>query len=57
MEDHAGEDFRLDDPKRLLLDMARQYSRDELLRLIVARLSRLPGVALARVWLAQPTAD
>jgi transcriptional regulator with GAF, ATPase, and Fis domain len=43
-----------DDPKRLLLDMARQRSLDELLRLIVDRLASSSRVALARVWLARP---
>jgi transcriptional regulator with GAF, ATPase, and Fis domain len=57
MDKHTGKELLPDDPKRLLLDMAQEYSREELLRLIVTRLSRLPGVALARVWLAQPSAD
>jgi transcriptional regulator with GAF, ATPase, and Fis domain len=45
------------DPKRLLLDMAQQSSLDELLKLIVARISSSPPVALVRIWLAQSTAD
>src|SRR4051812_22542842 len=45
------------DPKRLLLDMAQEQSLAELLRLVVARLSDSPRVALVRIWLAQPTAD
>ena len=45
------------DPKRLLLDMAQVQTLAELLKLIVARLSDSPRVALARVWLAQPTTD
>jgi hypothetical protein len=57
MENQADDQSLLDDPKRSLLDMAQEYSGVELLRLIVMRLSRLPRVAIARVWLAQPTAD
>ena len=45
------------DPKRLLLDMAQEQSLAELLRLIVARASDSPRVALARIWLAQLTTD
>jgi transcriptional regulator with GAF, ATPase, and Fis domain len=56
MANQGGDESLIDDPKRLLLDMAQEYSGAELLRLIVTRLSRLPRVALARVWLAQPTA-
>ena len=37
--------------------MAQEHSVPELLRLIVSRLSDSPRVALARIWLAQPTAD
>lgn len=47
----------LADPKRLLLDMAQQRSVPELLELIAARLTETNRVALARIWLAQPTAD
>jgi transcriptional regulator with GAF, ATPase, and Fis domain len=47
----------LSDPKRLLLDMAHEQSLPELLKLITARLSEVPRVALVRIWLAQPTAD
>ena len=43
------------DPKRLLLDMAREHSLPELLRLVVTRLADSPRVALARIWLVQPT--
>ena len=43
------------DPKRLLLDMAQEHALPELLRLIVDRLADSPRVALARIWLAQPT--
>src|SRR5438067_4286907 len=46
----------LSDPKRLLLEMAQQHSVAELLHMIVARRSDSPRVALARIWLAQPTA-
>lgn len=47
----------LSDPKRLLLDMAQQRSVSGLLRLIVNRLSDSGQIALARIWLAQPTAQ
>jgi transcriptional regulator with GAF, ATPase, and Fis domain len=57
MENRADDKSLLNDPKRLLLDMAQEYSGAELLQLIVTRLSRLPRIALARIWLAQPTAD
>src|SRR5947209_14442537 len=43
------------DPKRLLLDMAREHRLPDLLRMVVARLSESPRVALARIWLVQPT--
>src|SRR5262249_9208293 len=43
------------DPKRLLLDMAREHSLPELLRLVVTRLAESPRVALARIWLVHPT--
>jgi transcriptional regulator with GAF, ATPase, and Fis domain len=45
------------DPKRLLLDMAREHSLPELLRLVVERLADSPRVALARIWLVLPSAD
>ncbi|WP_439630039.1 sigma 54-interacting transcriptional regulator [Gemmata sp.] len=44
------------DPRRLLLDMAREHALPDLLRLVVTRLAESPRVALARVWLVQPTA-
>jgi transcriptional regulator with GAF, ATPase, and Fis domain len=43
------------DPRRLLLDMAREHALPDLLRLVVGRLAESPRVALARVWLVQPT--
>src|SRR6478609_1818387 len=43
------------DPKRLLLDMAREHALPALLRLVVDRLAESPRVALARIWLVQPT--
>src|SRR3954453_16010427 len=43
------------DPKRLLLDMAREYTLPRLLRLVVDRLAESPRVALARLWLVQPS--
>jgi transcriptional regulator with GAF, ATPase, and Fis domain len=42
------------DPKRLLLDMAREHLLPDLLRMVVDRLSESPRVALARIWLIQP---
>src|SRR3954452_14672009 len=45
------------DPKRLLLDMAREHALPELLRLVVGRLAESPRVALARIWLVQRTED
>ncbi|WP_435011533.1 sigma 54-interacting transcriptional regulator [Tundrisphaera lichenicola] len=50
-------DSLVSDPKRLLLDMAREHGLPELLRLVVARLGESPRVALARIWLVQPTGD
>lgn len=47
----------LDDPKRLLLDLAVQHSVEAVLRLIVERLSKADPVALARIWLVEPTAE
>jgi transcriptional regulator with GAF, ATPase, and Fis domain len=43
------------DPRRLLLDMAREHGLPELLRLVVTRLAESPRVALARIWLVEPT--
>src|SRR5215217_5156601 len=43
------------DPKGLLLDLARQHALPELLRLVVTRLAESSRVALARIWLVQPT--
>lgn len=45
------------DPKRLLLDLAREHSVADVLRLIVQRITEPQRVALARLWLVQPTAD
>jgi transcriptional regulator with GAF, ATPase, and Fis domain len=45
------------DPKRLLLDMAREHRLPELLRMVVDRLAESPRVALARIWLVRPSAD
>ena len=45
-----------DDPKKLLLDMAQVHTVPELLQLIVTRIANPEKVALARIWLAQPTA-
>jgi transcriptional regulator with GAF, ATPase, and Fis domain len=51
MSAHAGPLFV--DPKRLLLDMAREHALPKLLRMVVDRLAASPRVALARVWLVQ----
>jgi transcriptional regulator with GAF, ATPase, and Fis domain len=45
------------DPQRLLLDMAREHALPELLRMVVARLTESPRVALARIWLVQRSED
>jgi formate hydrogenlyase transcriptional activator len=45
------------DPKRLLLDMAREHALPDLLRLVVDRLTESPRVALARIWLVQRSED
>jgi transcriptional regulator with GAF, ATPase, and Fis domain len=45
------------DPKKLLLDMAREHALPNLLRLVVDRLAESPRVALVRIWLVQRTAD
>src|SRR5262245_21113199 len=45
------------DPRRLLLDMAREHALPGLLRLVVDRLAESPRVALARVWLVQKSED
>src|SRR5689334_7274980 len=55
MTDAAGPLFL--DPKRLLLDMAREHVLPDLLRLVVDRLAASPRVALARVWLVQKSED
>lgn len=47
----------LADPKRLLLDMAQEHGVPALLQMIVAALTGSNHVALARIWLTQPTAD
>ena len=57
MDHPSGYEPLFSNPKRLLLDMAREKSLAELLQLIVARLSDSPRVALVRIWLAQPTTD
>ena len=41
------------DPKRLLLEMAKEHHLPELLRLLVSRLTDSPRVAMARVWLVR----
>jgi transcriptional regulator with GAF, ATPase, and Fis domain len=45
------------DPKRLLLDMAREHVLADLLCLVVNRLAESPRVALARIWLVQRSED
>src|SRR5262245_55516069 len=45
------------DPKRLLLDMAREHALPDLLRLVVDRIAESPRAALARIWLVQRSED
>src|SRR4051794_22029526 len=45
------------DPRRLLLDMAREHALPDLLRLVVGRLAESPRVALARIWLMRRPED
>src|SRR5262249_3788344 len=45
------------DPRRLLLDMAREHALPDLLRLVVDRLADSPRVALVRIWLVQRSED
>jgi transcriptional regulator with GAF, ATPase, and Fis domain len=42
------------DPKRLLLDLAQQHRVEDLLDLIVTRLSEASEIVLARIWLIRP---
>lgn len=51
------EESLISEPHALLLDMAQEYEVPELLKMIVTRLSNSSRVALARVWLTQPTTD
>src|SRR5579864_3930522 len=57
MNETSGAGPLFGDPKRLLLDMAREHSVSDLLREVVARLTESRRVALARIWLAQPTTE
>src|SRR5438270_418518 len=45
------------EPKRLLLEMAREHALPDLLRLVVDRLAESPRVALARIWLMRRSED
>src|SRR3954453_1270731 len=45
------------DPRRLLLEMAREHALPDLLRLVVDRLAESPRVALARIWLGHRSED
>ncbi len=45
------------DPKRLLLDVARERSLPKLLELITTRLAESPRISLARLWLIQQSHD
>ncbi|TWT38993.1 sigma-54-dependent Fis family transcriptional regulator [Blastopirellula retiformator] len=47
----------LEDPKRLLLDLALRHSVDEVLQLIVERMGGAEQVALARIWLVESSAN
>jgi transcriptional regulator with GAF, ATPase, and Fis domain len=45
------------EPRRLLLEMAREHALPALLRLVVDRLAESPRVALARLWLVRRSED
>src|SRR3954469_14581788 len=45
------------EPRRLLLEMAREHALPDLLRLVVDRLAESPRVALARIWLMRRSED
>src|SRR3954470_10758678 len=45
------------DPRRLLLEMAREHALSALLRLVVDRLAESPRGALARIWLMRRSED
>src|SRR3954468_5067317 len=45
------------DPRRLLLEMAREHALPDLLRRVVDRLAESPRVALARIWLMRRSED
>src|SRR5947208_9023914 len=45
------------DPRRLLLEMARERALPDLLRLVVGQLAESPRVALARIWLLRRSED
>jgi transcriptional regulator with GAF, ATPase, and Fis domain len=45
------------EPKRLLLDMAREHALPNLLRLVVDRVAESPRIALVRIWLVRRTED
>src|SRR3954471_11565728 len=47
----------LADPRRLLLEMARERALPDLLRLVVDRLAESSRVALARIWLLRRSED
>lgn len=57
MSDFPGDEPLFENPKRLLLDLAQEHAVDEVLRLIVSRISDSHRVALARIWLAVPTSQ
>ena len=46
--------LNVDDIRRLLLAMAQQRSVNDVLGLVVDRLASMDGIALARIWLAEP---
>src|SRR3954449_19822 len=45
------------DPRRLLLELARERALPDLLRLVVDRLAESSRVALARIWLVRRSED
>lgn len=54
MDSLTNQPTLVQDPKRLLLDLAEQHHLPELLPLAVRRLAESPVVALVRIWLVQP---
>lgn len=57
MTDNAQPHGVVDNPKRLLLELAALHRLTDLLPLAVQRMSESPSIALARIWLTQPPLD